>query len=93
MADEAELMTKLKDLIESPENRNGSVEKYIQICFNREYGIREPVTESDLQTQIKLRQFMDQDEHTKELVEEFIKYMFYRRGLGRKEEMLPDIID
>lgn len=94
MAEDADLMAKLQNLMHSSQNVNGAVEKYIEICFNREYGIKEPVVTSDLKTQMELRQFMDEDPKNKELVYDFIKFMFYRHGKGRGAERIePDLMD
>lgn len=62
MADDAHLMAQLKTLMESDSNIDGAVERYIEICFNREHGIREPVGGIELMTQIELRRFMEEDE-------------------------------
>lgn len=94
MAEDALLMAKLQNLMHSHQNVNGAVEKYIEICFNREYGIKEPVVTSELKTQMELRQFMAKDPKNKYLVYDFIKYMFYRHGKGRgAERSEPDLMD
>lgn len=86
MADDAHLMAKLENLMRSPLNKEGAIEKYVEICFNHEYGIREPMIWSDLKTQVELRQFIDADPRNKEMVYDFIEYLFYRHGLGRGPE-------
>lgn len=93
MAEDAILMTKLRSLIESQQNVNGAVEKYIEICFNHEHGIREPVIGTELKAQIELRQFMETDPRNKDSIYDFIKYMFYQRGLGRTVRTEPYIMD